>query len=210
MIDKTILSLHLKKAREMLINVPQEMFDMFFVTLVEDVGWPFMNTSDSAEGTDWQRVFNPFSLRQIVDFKWVRREFVFDRGMFWDQSIGDVEAVVQNCFGLLPRFGNYDYDRCRNSTMFHFGNVVKGKGFGDPIVLAMIPGDDKLKILDGNHRMAAALMYEQIAHKKVDFEAWVAVCDVGCSKGAKGVFHEVCDTAHKSLMFSDGLFTRED
>ena len=173
MIDKNILPLHLKAAREMLPNVPQDMFDMFFVTLVEDVGWPFKSKYDSVWDTEWQRVFNPFSLNQIADFEWVKKESVFDRGLFWDGSIGDVEAVVQNCFGLLPRWGNYDFDRCQKSTLYHLEKLTSGKGLDKPIVMAPIPDAGKFKILDGNHRMAAAWLCK-LKGMSIAFDAWVA------------------------------------
>ena len=61
----------------------------------------------------------------------------------------------------------------QKSTLYHLEKLTSGRGLDKPIVMAPIPGAGKFKILDGNHRMAAAWLCK-LKGMSIAFDAWVA------------------------------------
>jgi hypothetical protein len=74
----------IKRAKTMLPNIPDEVFDLFLSPLItNNIGWPFQSLADALYGTDWQRIFYPFTLLGISQLVWERHCFFVNKDILW-------------------------------------------------------------------------------------------------------------------------------
>lgn len=144
-------------AASMFPLMPKAVFDIFLRPLIlTDMGWPYRSIKDVlSHSSPWYYVFHPFSLEDIAKMHWHLESARIGRDALSPQCVDDIDLVLKNYLGRLPRTANYDYDDCRNRTRRQLDYIRQhGCVPADPIVAAELDG--KLKLLDGNHRIAAA------------------------------------------------------
>jgi hypothetical protein len=160
------------RARAMLPLVPPEVFDQFFEPLItRDIGWPFASVDSSLQGTDWLRILHPFTLRDIHHFRWVRNSFLLDKSLLHADSQADISfAILNQTEDIWAKIGR-DSEPCRRSTAWHKASILSTGRFCAPVTLARAVGG--IKILDGNHRIAALL--DLGVQCTVPVDAWIGI-----------------------------------
>ena len=162
----------LEQARVMFPNMPDEVFAEFLQPLIiEDIGWPFCNPNDSLVGTDWYRILYPLTLEALCYFKWFRKVFTITENLLYEGSIADIKLIIRNKTENIWASIGRDSTPCRNSLLWHEVDIQKAGKFRAPVTIAYTPLG--LKILDGNHRIAALYTLGLVDTFKVD--AWVGI-----------------------------------
>ena len=160
-------------ARCIFSKMPDALFDAYRSPLIHDVGnWPFQTCDDITYGTDWYRLFCVVSMHELASCSWTLGSFTPTVTNITPQSLGDITQLVQNYNGALLRlFSNYDYEYCRASTAYHIKELKEKDSFTQPVALYPING--KFHVMDGNHRIAAALLLSTLG-QTFSIPAWVA------------------------------------
>ena len=160
-------------ARGIFSKMPDALFDAYLNPLIHDIGnWPFQTSYDITYGTDWYRLFCVVSMHELASCSWTLGSFTPTLSNISQQSLGDMNQLLQNYNGTLPRlFRNYDYDYCRASTAYHIQELKENGSFTQPVVLYPING--KFHVMDGNHRIAVALLLST-SGQTFPIPAWVA------------------------------------
>lgn len=150
-------------------NMPPEVFDTFLVPLINDIGWPFLSTNTPLNGTDWLRILSPLTLVDLSQLKWVRHVFPFDDSLFYPDSLADIELIIQNKTSDVWAFVGRDSTPCRNSLLWHEARALETRRLCTPITIART--NFGMKLLDGNHRIAA-LITTGLIHE-IPIDAWI-------------------------------------
>lgn len=159
----------LRRAASMLNELPAEVGEGFLAPLMRDCGWPFESVENSLHGTEWHRIFYPLSLRDFSQLKWVRKSFLLDETLLHPISKNDIELVVRTQTEDVLALVGRDSEPSRKSFAYHHSRVLSTHDFCAPVTLALTPVG--LKVLDGNHRVAALLASGVSAI--VELDAWV-------------------------------------
>lgn len=159
----------IERAKKMLPNVPEEVFEIWLSTDIKHYGWPFKNLTDSFNGTKWKEVFGrEITLEGLANLAWNREPLPLDITIF--------EPATQITLGMfLDKSRNEDgtigdgyFKSSKPRTLSHLEHIEGTGRFCAPIiVIRTIAG---LSLFDGYHRMTSALMLN-----KPDFivDAWV-------------------------------------
>jgi hypothetical protein len=160
------------RAKAMLPLVPLAVFEQFFKPLITgDIGWPFISIDSSLDGTDWHRILHPFTLRDIHNFQWTRKSFFLDKSLLHECSQADISyAILNQTEDVWARLGR-DSEPCRQSTAWHKKNILSTGRLCAPVTLAVAA--EGIKILDGNHRIAALL--DLGVQGSVPVDAWIGI-----------------------------------
>jgi hypothetical protein len=160
----------LAQARMMFPNMPDDIFTEFLQPLiVEDIGWPFNTPTDSLVGTDWYRILYPLTLEALCYFKWFRKVFTITENILYEGSVTDIKLIIRNKAEDIWASIGRDSAPCRNSLLWHEADIQKTGKFRAPVTIAYTPFG--LKILDGNHRVAALFPLGLMEIVQVD--AWI-------------------------------------
>lgn len=160
-----------KIARTMLPNIPAEVFDEFLKPIIIDIGWPFRTIYTLLEGTDWHRILYPLSLVSLSQLKWVRQQFFLKHESLCPISQEDIRYVILNKTEDVWALVGRDSQPCRDSLLWHEKFTSETGSFSAPVTIAMTYLG--LKILDGNHRIAALYTLGLLDTHKVD--AWIGI-----------------------------------
>ena len=153
----------------MLSELPAEVGEGFLAPLIQDIVWPFQSIKDNLHGTDWHRIFHPLTLEQFAQLSWCRKKFLLDKDLLHPVSVEDIRLVIRNKTEDVWAFVGRDSKPSRESLAYHSMRVLRTHDFCAPVTLAMT--SDGLKVLDGNHRVAALL--DMKMSKTVELDAWV-------------------------------------
>lgn len=151
--------------------MPTEVFDYFLKPIINDIGWPFQSIFSPLAGTDWYRILHPLTLVCLSQLKWVRREFILEKEVFYPSSLADIGYVIANKTKDIWAFVGRDSQPCRDSLLWHEKFITKTGRLSAPVT--MVFTTEGFKILDGNHRIASLFTLGIIDTFKVD--AWVGV-----------------------------------
>ena len=164
----------MKRARSIFSKMPDQLFDMYIRSLIHDVGyWPFCTCSDLTSGTDWHRIFSTVSLYEQATCSWKLDTITPDCYNITPRSLGDINLMLQNYEGtLFFKVGGYDYDYCKKSTEYHIRHLQKFGTYYLPVVIYPIVG--QFHVLDGNHRIGAALHLLATIGQSYSIPAWIA------------------------------------
>lgn len=157
------------RAISMLGDLPAEVGEGFLAPLINDVGWPFKGIKDSLYGTDWYRILHPLTLEQFAELSWCRKKFLLNKDLLHPVSKDDVDLVIRNLTEDVWAFVGQDSEPSRKSFAYHRARVLSTHDFCAPVTLALTPVG--LKVLDGNHRVAALL--DSGVSEVVELDAWV-------------------------------------
>lgn len=154
----------------MFSRIPDEVFDGFLKPLIiNDLGWPFTSVNDNmVVGTGWYRALYPFSLASFSNLRWKRSSFPIYQDILDPVSYGDINLIITNqianMFSCTP-----EYSKSSRDTMTGIKEFIKSTGrFPAPIVTAMTPNG--IKILDGNHRVAA--LFDLGLNNSIPIDTW--------------------------------------
>jgi len=159
----------IKRAKKMLPNVPEEVFEIWLSADIKHYGWQFKKLTDSFQNTPWERVFGrEGTLEGLANLIWNREHLPLDITIF--------EPATQITLGMfLDKSRNEDgtlgdgYFKSSGSRLrFHFEHIEGTERFCAPIVV--IRTFKGLSLFDGYHRMTSALLLN-----KTDFimDAWI-------------------------------------
>lgn len=157
------------RAASMYGELPMEVGEGFFAPLIQDIGWPFRSIQDSLHGTDWHRILYPFTLEQFAQLRWCRRSFLLNKDLLHPVSQDDINLVIRNLHEDIGALVGRDSEPSRRSFAYHRSRVLHTHDFCAPVTLAVTVNG--IKILDGNHRVAA-LLNSGLAHT-VQLDAWI-------------------------------------
>jgi hypothetical protein len=173
-----IMSTHkadLLRATSMLSELPAEVGESFLAPLIKDVGWPFKTIEDDFGGTDWDRIMYPFSLRQFSELRWRRKSFFLDKHFLCPVSRADIGLVIRNQTEDVWAEIGRDSEPSRRSTAWHKASILSAGSLCAPVTLALAP--EGIKILDGNHRIAALL--DLGVQGSIYVNAWIGLPTAG-------------------------------
>lgn len=164
----------MKMARRIFSKMPDQLFDMYMRSLINDMGyWPFCTSADLTSGTGWHRIFSVVSLYEQATCSWKLDSITPDGYNITSQSLSDINLMLQNYKGtLFFKVGGYDYDYCRRSTKYHIQHLQKFGTYSLPVVIYPIAG--QFHVLDGNHRIGAALHLLTTTVQSYSIPAWIA------------------------------------
>jgi len=160
------------RAKRLLPNMPDELFRLYMEPMIAQHGWPFYSL-DSPTTMPWWRLFDCHDVRTISDLRWERREFQFSIGIFHRYARTQIDGLLAaHVFGV-----NNEYSTIPNTTtrFYNARRYIAGSGrMPLPIVLMKDLNDlrlAELRILDGNHRLAAMASLPNAADCVVD--SWI-------------------------------------
>jgi len=157
--------------RTMLATMPTEVFDKFLKPLINSYGWPFRTILTSLVGTEWHRILHPLTLESLSQLKWIRHEFILKKESLCPSSLSDIGYVIENKTRNIWAFIGRDSQPCRDSLIWHEKFIAETGRFSAPVTITL--NIDGLRILDGNHRIAALFTLGLVGTFKVD--AWVGI-----------------------------------
>ena len=163
-------------ARSIFSKMPNQLFDMYIRALITDMGiWPFHSCMDFTRNTPWHRVFSVVSLLEQASCSWNLSHISSNPCCITLQSLEDIVRMLQNYDGTLSpllKVCDFDYEHCRMSTEYHIQQLLNHETYDLPVVVYPIAG--QFQILDGNHRIGAALRLRTITGRSYSIPAWIA------------------------------------
>lgn len=135
--------------------MPKEVFQIWLVPLISDVGWPFTQITDYTFGTPWERFFDGFTLQKIRDFSWQRHNISRSLCVFHPTYQKTIYGIATtHIYKRQTIWTNFKNGKASES-FFRSRRFIQDTGrFHTPAILAH--DSQGYKIMDGNHRIAAA------------------------------------------------------
>lgn len=159
----------IKRAKKMLPNVPEEVFEIWLSADIKHYGWPFKKLTDSFQGTPWKGVFGcEITLEGLANLVWNRERFPLDITIFQPLTQITLGVFLDKSRNEDGTLGDGMFKSSRSRTFTHLEHLQGAESFCAPIVvIRTIKG---LSLFDGYHRMTAAFILN-----KPDFvvDVWV-------------------------------------
>jgi hypothetical protein len=159
----------IEKARSILYNVPDEMFDFWLIPIIEENEFPFTNINDEIGNTIWFGFFGYLPLETFANLKWHRkRNLVPGNIPFKKSSIEIINCIIT--YNLTDKWtlGNRPMFNCKERFSYHVAFMQRTGRFFAPIILR--PTVDGLMVLDGSYRLAALFSMER---DDILIDAWI-------------------------------------
>jgi hypothetical protein len=160
------------KLHAMFPAMPQEVFDLWLTHGIDAYGWPFQSLLDSTSGTEWADFLLGRSLLFWSEVKWRLLTLVLKPSIFHPFTVNRVNWIIGNCaLGEDTPTANLKNTKQRfwAATSFIRENKTMPRN-----LVALHEGCD-FTVLDGNHRLAAAVFLG--LDNNFSFPAWVAMAD---------------------------------
>lgn len=156
------------KARRFFSKMPDQLFDIYIKQFILQVGnWPFSSATDSTKHTDWHQLFCVVPLYNQATCNWEYNSIVPSDLNISDNSMSDINYTLE----LKVRDDGYS----QRSIEHHIQTLKDSGTFSLPVVL--YPLSEGYFILDGVHRMGAALILSATTRQKYSIPAWIARFD---------------------------------
>jgi hypothetical protein len=161
--------MHAQVARQLLHNMPDEVFELYMKPLIARYGWPYRSV-DSPTGENWFRRFDGHSLKTMSQLSWERREMPFSFDVFHPSSKERLALMVETHMrGRRTPFAQVMNAKAR---FFRCRDYIARTGqMPAPVILMKDP--EGLRILDGNHRLAAMASFTNSGSGIVD--CWIGI-----------------------------------
>jgi len=138
-------------ARAILTNMPNEVFDIYIQPLILSNGWPFRSLN-SPTLPPWLLYFDHHSIQTIGKLRWERHTMYFLLGLFHSSSQQRIVGIIDTHIrGLSTPFANITNGRQR----FFRPRAYIARTGRMPVPVILMQDFGGLRILDGNHRLAA-------------------------------------------------------
>jgi hypothetical protein len=164
--------MNLMVARKLLANMPDDVFHIYIAPLIEAHGWPFDlsgNASNLAEARRWFLMFDRQRIETIRQLTWERESFPFSFGLFHPNAQNLMKALIDHHSGIAFYADLTNVTNSRDKFFSARDYIARTGQMPIPVVLQNdMPG---LRILDGNHRLAAMASFTNANAGMVD--AWI-------------------------------------
>jgi hypothetical protein len=138
-------------ARNLLTNMPDELFSLYMEPLIEEYGWPF-SSQDSPTNMPWWQLFDGLQFRTICQLSWERSEIAFSLRLFHRYARTQILGLLQaHILGINNEYASIPNTKAR----FHRARDFIARTGRMPVPVVLIQDPEGLRILDGNHRLAA-------------------------------------------------------
>jgi hypothetical protein len=149
--------------------MPQDVLNLWLGPGVDKYGWPFQSVSDSITDSEWSGFLLGRSLSFWSQVQWSLLALPLDPAIFHPDTISRIDWIIGNCaFGKETPTANLQNTKQRFWTATSF--IRENSAMPQPLVVFFDECD--FIILDGNHRLAAAVFLG--LDKNFSFAAWVA------------------------------------
>ncbi len=154
-------------ARELLANMPDELFGLYMEPLIKEYGWPF-TSPESPTNMPWWQLFDGLPFKTICQLSWERKEFPFSFGLFHRYARTQILGLIStHIFCINNEYSSIPNTEARFRRTRDF--IARTGRMPVPVVLIQDPGG--LRILDGNHRLAAMASLSNSINGVVD--GWI-------------------------------------
>lgn len=153
--------------------MPIEVFKIYIAPLIEAHGWPFDSEGlplDRAGALRWFQMFDHQTVQTIRQLSWERTRFSFDFTLFHPKAQNLMRALIEHHSGIAFYAGLANVADSRNKFFRARDYIARTGEMPVPVVLMFDPMTG-LRILDGNHRLAAMASFTNASGGIVD--AWV-------------------------------------
>jgi hypothetical protein len=150
--------------------MPEEVFNIYIEPLIQWHGWPFSSLDEptTPETMRWVQMFDRQSIKTISQLSWERHKIPFVFGLFYPRSQDIIAALIKWHIGGVNTFAANIADS-RVKFFSARAYIEKTGAFPVPVILQRDPLG--LRILDGNHRLAAMASFPNANQGIVD--CWV-------------------------------------
>jgi hypothetical protein len=154
-------------ARKLLTNMPDELFSLYMEPLIEEYGWPF-SSPDSPTNMPWYQLFDGLPFKTICQLSWERQEMGFSFGLFHRYAQTQILGLLQtHILGINTYYSSIPNTEAR----FHRAHDYIARTGRMPVPVVLIQDPRGLRILDGNHRLAAMASFSNSSNGIVD--CWI-------------------------------------
>jgi len=156
-------------ARKLLANMPDEVFGIYIVPLIQLHGWPFESLDTQSPDTAlWMLMFDNQSVKMINQLSWKRYEMPFSLAVFHPRAQRTIFGLLdEHIRGIPTPYANVINTKARFRSCREF--IARTGRMPVPVVLQQDPMG--LRILDGNHRLAAMASFANSSNGIVD--CWI-------------------------------------
>lgn len=159
--------MNVETVRALLPNMPDELFSLYMEPLIQEHGWPSCSP-DSPEDMPWWQLFDCHPFKTICQLSWVRIEIPFSLEIFHPFSQQQIKGLLQvHLFGARTIYADIPNTESRFRRA---RNYIAGKS-RVPVPVVLMRDPKGLRILDGNHRLAAMASFANATSGIVD--CWV-------------------------------------
>ena len=160
----------IKKAKSMLPNMPNEVFDTWLFPIIRDHNaWPYLNIFSPHPSLQWSKYCGLFTLYDIADLVWDKLPLSFDMTCLDPVSNNTIKVLIKNNVHNFDTTGRFNVVNSK-SRFFGFVEFIQRTGT-IPAPIIGVNTDTGLRILDGNHRLSA-LTYLKL-RGKIKCDTWV-------------------------------------
>ncbi len=141
--------------KAMLPNLPNEVFDMFITQINDTDSSPF----DSMLGGRWFYYFGELTIEAFNQLRWIRTTLSFKEAIFHPTSGSDIDRLVHYCKlegKPIARALYPGYPPDSPARLAGIKEVIMNTG-RLPAPIVAIRTDNGIRVLDGCHRLAAAV-----------------------------------------------------
>lgn len=147
--------------------MPDELFGQYMEPLIEEHGWPF-SSPDSPTNMPWWQLFDGLPFKTICQLTWARREISFSFELFHRYAQKQILGLLQtHILGINNIFSSIPNTEARFRRARDF--IARTGRMPVPVVLIQDP--EGLRILDGNHRLAAMSSFPNSSDGIID--CWI-------------------------------------
>lgn len=159
----------IEQAKAMLPNVPREVFDTYLGEMIIDLGWSSDIASNLKIFTQGFFKLGALSLYEIGQLRWHVSSLFLNKDILCPYSYSDIQLLIRDHVNGNETFMRWSIAESKPRFLWHMA-YIKGTGhLFAPVVL--VRTQSGLRILDGNHRIAALFSLEQ--QDKIPVDAWI-------------------------------------
>lgn len=140
------------RARALFPKMPPEVFDAWILPQIVDWGWPFRTLNDSVLGTKWDSYFCDLPFKYWAALGWYLRYIKPSQKFLHAETIARIHEVGGAAFGYKTKTAHLENTRER---FWASATFIQDHGdFPPPPIIGDL-FQNKLRIIDGHHRLAA-------------------------------------------------------
>lgn len=157
------------RAKRLLAKMPDELFTLYMKPLIEEHGFPFYAPSTPTHMPYWQ-LFDCHEFQTICELSWKRKEIAFSLTRFHRFAQKQIKGLLQtHVLGIETVFTNIPNTQARFRRARSY--IASTGRMPVPIVVMQDLDGGGLRILDGNHRLAAMASFSNADQGIVD--CWI-------------------------------------
>jgi len=158
-----------QRARRLLRNMPHDLFALYMEPLIAEHGFPFYSPQ-SPTNMPWWQLFDCHDFRTICELSWERNEIPFSLAAFHRFSQAQIKGLLQtHILGVETVFTSIPNTQAR--FLRARGFIARMRRMPVPVVVIQDLDSSGLRILDGNHRLAAMASFSDASECMVD--CWI-------------------------------------